>query len=91
METQTYGPACEVVDVPRIMRQMDAIRDYMLKVDTGWKTLAEISEKTGYPEASVSAQLRHLRKPEFGSYRVDKRRVTQGTWEYKVYPKETLF
>ncbi len=52
-----------------------------------WFTLAEIAAATGDPEASVSAQLRHLRKPRFGGYRVDRRRrggEGSGLWEYKL-------
>jgi hypothetical protein len=56
-----------------------------------WRTLAEIARATRYPEASVSAQLRHLRKSRFGGYRVRKR-LRRGerefqhgpTWEYRV-------
>jgi hypothetical protein len=52
----------------------------------GWKTLAEIRQTFDYPESSISAQLRHLRKKQFGSYRVEKRRRNglKGTWEYRV-------
>jgi hypothetical protein len=59
-----------------------------------WRSLAEIARATRYPEASVSAQLRHLRKSRFGGYRVRKRlrRSESGerefqrgpTWEYRV-------
>ncbi len=38
-----------------------------------WLTLHELSLLTGYGEASVSAQLRHLRKPRFGGFAVAKR------------------
>lgn len=55
-------------------------------LDGFWRTLSEIARELGYPEASVSAQLRHLRKPEFGSYLVDKRRrkAQSSVWEYRV-------
>lgn len=52
-----------------------------------WRTLAEISEATGDPEASVSARLRDLRKPAFGSYTVLRRRrygANHGTYEYAL-------
>ena len=35
---------------------------------------AEIANPTEFGEASISAQLRHLRKPSHGRYRVEKRR-----------------
>lgn len=83
--SSTYGPAYSpVLDGERIQKQHEVIRDFMLR--SGWKTLAEIEEALGYPQASVSANLRHLRKPAFKEYRVEKRRRTTGTWEYAVFP-----
>jgi hypothetical protein len=84
MKHPTFGPAYDPsIDHPRIQRQHERIRDYMLR--GWWKTLAEIEAALGYPQASISAQLRHLRKPKFGSYRVEKRRREgAGTWEYRV-------
>jgi hypothetical protein len=58
-----------------------------IDADGGWMTLREIGELTGYGEASISAQLRHLRKPHFGGYVVAKRRrgpKTNGAWEYRI-------
>jgi len=49
-------------------------------------TLHEISELTGEPEASVSAQLRHLRKPRFGSHGVSKDYLGGGLYAYRVTP-----
>lgn len=80
----TFGPSYnEQIDGPAIKRQHEAIRDLMLVGD--WLTLDEIAERTSYTTASISAQLRHLRKKAFGSYRVEKRR-RRGfrVWEYKV-------
>jgi hypothetical protein len=56
--------------------QFGAIRELMLEASTrgDWLTLAEIAASTEFGEASISAQLRHLRKPRFGHYRVEKRR-----------------
>ena len=80
-----FGPTYdEDVDRERLERQMDRIRTLML--DGQWRTLPEIQGETGDPEASISAQLRHLRKPQFDSYIVEKRRRIPkcGLWEYKV-------
>jgi len=63
-------------DHDRLARQLTQVRALM--ADGRWHTLAEIAEKTGAPEASVSARIRDLRKPRFGSYQVDRRRVTDG-------------
>ena len=59
-----------------------------------WLTLGELAKLTHYPPASISAQLRHLRKPEFGGYEVEKRQRVSGkmlrgedfgtVWEYRL-------
>src|ERR1700676_3584774 len=53
-----------------------------------WVTLAELAAKTKFPPASISAQLRHLRKAEYGGWRVEKRRrewVREDVvWEYRL-------
>ena len=56
-------------------RQRDVLRDVMLsaKECETWLTLDELTKLTHYPPASISAQLRHLRKPEYGAFVVEKR------------------
>jgi hypothetical protein len=59
-----------------------------------WLTLEELAKLTHYPPASISAQLRHLRKPQNGGFVVKKRPRTScvilrgedfGTvWEYQL-------
>lgn len=86
-DRNTYGPAYdEQIDGERVGGQMADIKHFMLA--GGWRTLNEISNATGHPESSISAQLRHLRKEQFGSYDVQKRRrnLAGGTWEYRVKP-----
>jgi hypothetical protein len=86
-------------DARRLRSQRDVIRDVMVAAsdcDT-WLTLGELRALTRYGEASISAQLRHLRKMENGAYVVVKRRrdelaSSRGakdgrgecTWEYRV-------
>src|SRR5438132_145110 len=77
-------------------RQRDVLCDVMLSARQceTWLTLDELSKLTHYPQASISAQLRHLRKPEFGGYAVEKRqraagRILRGedfgtVWEYQL-------
>ena len=80
----THGPAYDpVIDGAPLRRQHEVIRDYMLVHTHEWLTLAEISASTNFPEASVSAQLRHLRKQRFGSYLVA---GGSCSWEYQVLP-----
>ena len=57
-----YDPA---IDTDRLRGQIRDIYDLMK--DGRWRTLEEISQLTKHPQASVSAQLRHLRKERFGS------------------------
>lgn len=91
-----FGPAYEPEqDADRIEHQRERILAYMLRSE--WRTLAKIRHdlehryETNVPEASISAQLRHLRKKAFGGYRVEKRRSgpkKKGLWEYRVRPPE---
>lgn len=69
-------------DQARLAAQMAAIRGLMR--DGQWRTLGDIAAKCGAPEASVSAQLRHLRKERFGSHIVNKRHVSRGLFEYQL-------
>jgi hypothetical protein len=86
-------------DARRLRSQREVIRDVMLAAadcDT-WLTLGELRALTRYGEASISAQLRHLRKSENGGYEVAKRHregavlahpAADGrgecVWEYRV-------
>lgn len=77
-------------------RQRDVLCDVMLSARQceTWLTLDELSKLTHYPPASISAQLRHLRKPEYGGYAVEKRpraagKILRGEdfgtiWEYQL-------
>ena len=53
-----------------------------------WWTLAELAERTGDPEASISARLRDLRKERFGSHKIDRRYVRKGLHEYRLIRKD---
>ena len=70
-------------DNGRLQAQLDLVRQLTLSTEL-WYTLAELSQRTNFPEASVSARLRDLRKPKFGGYTVDRKYVERGTWAYKV-------
>ena len=90
----TFGPAFDKrLDSKRVNQQMERIMDFMLsRAIQVFLTLPEICQSlevkyypARFPEASISAQLRHLRKPRFGSYLVEKRRRGKGgLWEYRV-------
>lgn len=75
-------------------RDKERLRGQILRVwseikDGRWRTLRSIADATGDPEASVSAQLRHLRKPRFGSNEIEKRYVRNGLYEYRLCKEET--
>ena len=75
-------------DGKRLGKQLLAVRAAM--IDGVWRTLDEISQATGFPQASISARLRDLRKARFGRYDVERRRRTQATFEYRVSSQKPM-
>jgi len=86
-------------DARRLRSQREIIRDVMISAADceTWLTLGELRALTRYGEASISAQLRHLRKTENGGYEVIKRHRDGATperpgtdgrgecvWEYRI-------
>ena len=77
-----------VRDRERLLNQINTI--FLFIKDGKWRTLREIHNiiftwsRKYYGEASISAQLRNLRKEHFGGYRVEKRYKGSGLWEYRV-------
>jgi hypothetical protein len=87
-------------DARRLRSQREIIRDVMVSAGDCemWLTLGELRSLTRYGEASISAQLRHLRKTENGGYDVVKRHREGGrlggrvgadgrgevVWEYRL-------
>jgi hypothetical protein len=53
-------------------------------MDGQWRSLAEIEAITGDPTASISAQLRHLRKERCGAHIVNKNYLGNGLWHYQL-------
>lgn len=70
----------EARDGQRLADQGRRVLSYMLNMDCEC-TLAEISNATGDPEASVSARLRDIRHAGFV---VDARHLRSGQWVYRV-------
>lgn len=60
------------------------LRVFNLMRDAQWRTLREIEAATGDPAASVSAQLRHLRKKRFGSHTVEREHRGEGLYAYRL-------
>lgn len=65
------GPDQSAADRYRLTCQFGAI--FALMKDGKWRTLKEIEEATGYPQSSISAQLRHCRKAEFGGHTMNRK------------------
>lgn len=79
---QTYESKQDKI---RLTGQTLRVADLML--DGHWRTLQEIADATGDPQASVSARLRDLRKKRFGEFEVKRRSRGPrdlGLFEYQV-------
>ena len=80
------GPGIVVPrDTERLKRQLDKVYDLMK--DGKPRTLLQLEQTTGAPQASISARLRDLRKERFGSLDVRKRYVYRGLFEYWIEGK----
>lgn len=66
----------------RLAKQGFAVWSILL--DREWHTLRELARATGYPEASISARIRDLRKPKFGGHTVEHECLGAGTWRYRL-------
>jgi hypothetical protein len=69
-------------DHVRLGRQAFAV--WAVLSDGNWHTLRELSQRTGHPEASVSARIRDLRKRKFGGNEVERENLGKGTWRYRL-------
>ena len=53
-----------------------------------WLTLDEMAGETNFPQASISAQLRHLRKPRYGAWKIERQQRKwvgcRMIWEYRL-------
>ncbi len=76
-------------DAARLLRQVDCIRDVALEL--GWITIQKLAAAlrkryptVGFPENSIQAQLRNLRKV---GYTLERRHKGHGLFEYRLLPK----
>lgn len=69
-------------DDSRLLPQQARIRAAMQ--GGGWYTLGELAVACHAPEASVSAQLRHLRKARHGSHVIERRYLGGGLYQYRM-------
>jgi len=75
----TYDPAR---DRERLGRQLCAVVELM--ADGKARTLQEIARETGFPEASISARLRDIRK-HYGTDAMESRRGDRNQWIYTAH------
>ena len=70
------------------------LRIWKLMKDGQYRTLPEIERATGDMTSSISAQLRNLKKPQFGSHGLEKRSRgdrQHGYWEYRIVANPQVF
>lgn len=83
LKTARYEGPVNAADCARLEGQTRKI--FELMKDGRFRTLAEIESVTGYPQPSISSQLRHFRKIRFGGHTLNKRRRNDGAqWEYQL-------
>lgn len=80
---ETYDRA---IDGPRLKGQLDRVRAYMRA--HSWVTLEDLQRACGGSQAALSARVRDLRKAKFGGFDVERRRRSDGLWEYRIAPPE---
>ena len=73
-------------DHVRLGHQLQKVYDAMK--DGKWRSLDGIAKFTGEPPASISAQLRHLRKERFGGHTVNKKYLGDGLYHYQLILKK---
>jgi hypothetical protein len=80
------GPDLTAQDTERLSSQL--LRVERLMRDGKWRSLAHIAVDVGGSMTGVSARLRDLRKPRFGGWRVERRKVhcESGWFEYRLLP-----
>jgi len=71
-------------DYRRLSTQLISVREFLEDHRGSFFTLAELEHELDYPQASISARLRDLRKTKFGSYVIARRYRSAGTCEYAM-------
>lgn len=71
----------ETEDMPRLNKQLQAVYDIMR--DGNWRTLPELRYHVKATTQSLSARLRDFRKPKFGGFLVERRKIG-GLFEYRL-------
>lgn len=74
-------------DDRRLSAQMAAVIEVMR--DGQWRDLLNLSRASGAPEASCSARLRDVNKPQnrWMGYEMEASHVARGYWIYRLLPR----
>ena len=75
----TYEPHLDKVRLTGMLERVFAVM-----ADGRWHTLSELSRNCHGSEASISARIRDLRKDKFGAFMVERERVKQGLFRYRL-------
>ena len=83
----TYDPA---LDGERLKKQLGRV--FQVLSDHKWHSIEKIQDgcwwlrgKNGKDsQAGISARIRDLRKPEYGGYKVEHKRIEGGLWMYRL-------
>lgn len=82
-ETRFKGDTYEAQhDCKRLTGQLAKV--FAALSDGRWWCLSHLTEIAGGSEAGVSARIRDLRRPEFGSHRIERRRAGGGLFVYRM-------
>jgi hypothetical protein len=89
-DTNPAGPAgiYDRADEIRLNKQQAAV--WAVMRDGEWHTMREISRRTDYPEASISARFRDLRKPKYGGHTVEREHLGDGLHRYRLIPSNAV-
>jgi hypothetical protein len=72
-------------NTPRLRTLLDRVRDVLAGQPGQWLTLDLITGMVGSTTtASVSARIRDLRKVKFGAHKIEKRRLYEGVYQYRL-------
>jgi hypothetical protein len=61
-----------------------AVLLHAIQADREWRTLEQLALVTGITAYSIGSQLRNLRKPRYGGHVIEKRRLNDGNYEYRL-------
>lgn len=81
----TYDPALDEV---RLKGQIQDVFEFMS--DHMWWSVEAIATSTHHPAASVSAQIRHLRKAKHGAWEIDRLRYDGGLFRYRLTGRHAI-